>query len=114
MGRLDPRQFKLKDGRIVLIRNGTDRDAAQLIELISSVIREGSFMITMPHEFKVGIREEREWIGSHLVHPGRLLIIAEIEDELVGMLDFHNGPRQRISHRGMLGMNVKRDWRRLG
>jgi RimJ/RimL family protein N-acetyltransferase len=85
-----------------------------LISLTTAVIEEGRFMITMPHEFEIGLKEEREWMRSYLIHPGRLLIVAEAEDELVGMLDFHNGQRQRISHRGMLGMNVRRDWRGVG
>jgi len=114
MGRLTPREFKLKNERSIVFRNADDSDATRLISLTASIIMEGRFMITMPHEFKIGTRKEKDWIRSHLMHPGRLLIVADADGELVGMLDFRNGQQQRISHRGTLEMSVRRDWRGVG
>ena len=114
MGRITPLKFDFKNGHTVIVRNGNGSDARQIIDLTASVIEEGSFWITTPLEINPNLKEKREWIKSYLIHPGRLLIVAETRDELVGMLDFYNGSRRRIVHRGSFAMSVKREWRKLG
>ena len=107
-------KFKLKSGKEVIIRSATRQDAAEILELSTSVIAEEIYQLTSSSEFKMTIEAEEKWIESHLANPDHLVIVAEIDSKIVGLLDFSNGHRQRIAHTGEFGMSVHKDFRSLG
>lgn len=42
------------------------------------------------------------------------MLVAEHNGELTGMIDFQNGKRKRIAHKGTFGMSVYSSWRNKG
>ncbi len=114
MAEYKPQKFKIKSGIDIFIRSATTQDALNIFTLASAVINEEIYQLTSASEFKMTIEAEEKWIESHLQNPNHLILIAEMNSEIVGMLDFSNGHRQRIAHTGEFGMSVAKDFRDQG
>jgi len=106
--------FNTKVGGKVLVRSALQADASQILGVAKSVIEEEVYQLTSAAEFKMTIEDEEKWIRSHLENPQHLLLVAILNDQIVGMLDFSNGRRQRIAHTGEFGMSVAKEFREKG
>lgn len=105
---------QLKNGNKVMIRKAVLGDAEQLLTLSRSVMEEGRYMVTRPRELNLTVHEERQWISDHINNPGFALFVADIDKKLVGFINFENGLRKSLEHRGSLGMLVEKNSRELG
>lgn len=114
MGRINQQSHKLKDGRTVTIRTAHENDAEAYLTLGKSVMSEEIYTLTQADELTFTIEQERNWIKTHIADDAHLIIVAEIDDRVVGQLDFMNGHRKRNSHTGEFGMGVHKDFRELG
>ncbi len=108
------RKFKNKRNENVVIRSADVQDAKQILQLAKSVVAEDIYqLITLP-ELNITVASEKKWIVFHRDHSDRLLIVAEVNGEIVGLLNFANGSRIRTSHTGEFGMSIAKAYRRLG
>jgi RimJ/RimL family protein N-acetyltransferase len=114
MGEYKAQQFKSKSGAQVTIRSAMKSDAASLLDLSSCVIGEEIYQLTSSSEFKMTIEAEEQWIDSHMQKPNHIILVAEINSKIVGMLDFSNGHRFRIAHTGEFGMSIDKIHRDQG
>ncbi len=105
----------VKSSTEVTIRCATVHDAEQILFVSKSVIDEDIFQLTTSEEFsQITIEQEIKWIESFLRKPFDLLLVAEVENQIVGLLDFSIGRRLRIAHVGDLAMSVLKPYRNLG
>ena len=107
-------KFKSKSGADIVIRSAEKADAAAVLALSTAVIGEDIYQLTSPAEFKMTIEAEEKWIQTHFENPNHLILVATLNDGIIGMLDFSNGHRQRISHTGEFGMSVEKTMRDQG
>lgn len=114
MGSIEPVERQLRSGERVLIRDARPADAHATRALILSVLREARYSITEPDEFTPTDEQEAGWIVRHLVTPNSLILVAEAEGQLAGMLDFETEPQRRRAHAGMFGISVAAPWRDRG
>jgi RimJ/RimL family protein N-acetyltransferase len=114
MGYLAPRHFWTKDGLPFLVRTASQEDAAGCLEVARAVVREGFYSITTPDEFCIDEEDEQAWIARHTEDPDRLLLVAEVEGQVVGLLGLECGARQRLRHRATLHIAVAEGWRGRG
>jgi RimJ/RimL family protein N-acetyltransferase len=114
MGSISPRDYPLKRGGAGLVRAGTPDDAAATSALVLSVMRESAFSITEPDEFQPTEEQERDWIRVYAEDPASLLLVAEADGSVVGMLDFRAETRRRLAHTGSFGISVAAEWREQG
>lgn len=114
MAEYKPQQFKSKSGAGVVIRSAAKQDAAAILELSTAVIGEEIYQLTSGSEFKMTIEAEEKWIESHRANPNHIILVAEMNSKIVGLLDFANGHRQRIAHTGEFGMSVGKSVRDQG
>lgn len=110
MSSLPPKTIPTKSGQPVTIRSAQPEDVTSLLAHARSVAAESPFFVTEPDEFDF----TEKWVQDHLDGPGKLVLIAEIPDEVIGCLSFENGSRRRIAHRGSLGISVCEKWRGQG
>lgn len=61
-----------------------------------------------------GEEQQKERIKKYEDDESSILLVAEYNSELIGMIDFQNGKRKRISHKGTFGMSVRSSWRNKG
>jgi RimJ/RimL family protein N-acetyltransferase len=114
MACIKPRIIRATTGDAVAIRSARPDDAAALLAYFLSVSMNTPFLVTEADERSLTEEQERQWIQDHLGGPGKLAVVAEASGTVVGFLDFENGSRRRIAHRGSFGMLVKEGWRGKG
>lgn len=114
MSQIQARQEKLKDTSSVCIRTAERHDAEGILALGKAVMAESIYTLTESDELNLTPDQEAEWIQSHFDHPAKLILVAEIQEHIVGILDFSNGHRRRIAHHGEFGMSVVNSWREKG
>ena len=114
MATLNQKYFKTKAGSEVSIRSATAHDALATLNLKRMSIFDEEFQLVSPEEFNLNQETEIKWIESHLNNPYYIAIVAVLDNEVIGLIDFSNGGRQRISHSGDFGMSVDKKRRGLG
>jgi RimJ/RimL family protein N-acetyltransferase len=114
MAEYKSQKLKSKSGAEVVIRSAVKQDAAAILDLSTCVIGEEIYQLTSGSEFKMTIEAEEKWIESHLTNPNHIILVAEMNSKVVGLLDFSNGHRQRIAHTGEFGMSVEKTVRDQG
>lgn len=114
MAQYGPRKLNSKFDSGVIVRSAQIDDARGIYELAKSVIGEEIYQLTSASEFSMTIEAEEKWIQSHWDNPNHLLLVAEVNGRVVGLLDFSNGRRHRIAHTGEFGMSVDKSVRDQG
>ena len=114
MSRIQPKAYQLKTGQTIIIRSASPADAQGVLRLAHAEIAESEFSITTPEEFHPTIEQEVEWIQSHTNDAGRVIIVAETDGQLIGLLNFQNSYRKRLAHQGEFGIGVRKEWRNQG
>ncbi len=115
MSVVTPQTYRLKSGAMVIIRSAIEADATALIEITSEAMADGGFHITESDEFQLTPAQCAEWIRSHQEAPADLVLVGEVDEVVVGLLNFEsNGPRRRLLHSGEFAMSVHADWREQG
>jgi putative acetyltransferase len=103
----------LGDGREVVVRSATPRDAKSLAALLDGVAAEtDSGLLLVPGE--ITWRTWRKRIVAHVQDPATVFLLAEVDGRLAGNLGLHPDPHRRSPHVRQLGMSVAADFRRLG
>lgn len=108
------RDFKSKKEQTFSIRSAEPADAARILEMVKAVMAEGIYTLSEPDELDQTVVQEADWIQKHIDHPSKVVLVAEVEGRLVGMLNFANGHRRRIAHHGEFGLSLDPEWREQG
>ena len=114
MSSITPKTITTTKSQPVTIRSAQPDDAAPLLAFVHSVLSESPFFGVEADEFDRTEEQERQWIQEHIDGPGKLVILAEIPNSIIGCLSFENGHRRRIAHRGSFGISVREHWRGQG
>lgn len=114
MGKIEKRTYLTKSGAEVLIRNAEPSDAEPLIKINMTVIDETLYMLRQPGEATYTKEGEVNKIKNFLNDEGKLYIVAQAGKDVVGYLDFQNGPWRRTAHSGSFSLFLLKQWRDSG
>lgn len=114
MGEIQEKIYQSKSGFTYKIRTALPKDARKIIKYSQEVFSEGTYLLTTREEYNITVREEKKVLQTFLFGEGNLAIVAEYNNEIIGLLTFHNGMRKRIRHVGTLGMTVAKQFRNQG
>lgn len=114
MSTILPEEYKLKNGKTVIIRTALSKDAPQLVKLMMDVIKEGPFTLYEPDEYKATSKSESKKIKTFKESPGKLYLVAEFKKEIAGFISFNNWDTRRTSHTGLFSVFLKKKWRGSG
>jgi RimJ/RimL family protein N-acetyltransferase len=114
MAILHPQSHSLKLGDAVLIRSAAPSDAAALLKYAHDVMSEPRVLFTEWDEIDQSEDAESKFIQHAIDAAGELLLIAEVESQIVGALNFATYAKRKRAHGGEFGMSVKRPWRDKG
>ena len=114
MASIQTKTFIDRIGQQLVIRTAQPDDAETLLAYIRPVAEETEFFVIEPDEFPATVDEERTWIQEHLDHSGKIILLAEADEAIIGSVTFEAGNFRRVSHRGNLGLAVVREWRERG
>lgn len=110
---IQPRKFKAKDGREVVLRSIRWEDLDDCNEFINSLVEEGAEILI---DKKISREEEADWLGKRLARAvkGEIIdVVAEVDGKMVANseVEKRSGP---MSHVGYLGIGTKSDYRGIG
>ena len=92
----------------VIIRQALETDAPAVIDLRRRFFEETAFMIWEPAEFKDTEDDERARIVRLGQQSNSLVLVAEAETQLVGLLSATGGERNQLRHSALLSLGVAR------
>ncbi|PZR21881.1 MAG: GNAT family N-acetyltransferase [Flavobacterium psychrophilum] len=108
--KIQPVTHFTKDGKEIIIREAGENDAAGLIELKKSYIKDTTSIPLYEFEYKNDIQAEKEWIRKFVGESNSLLLVAEHNDKLIGNIDLNGNQRKKLFHTGMIGMGIAYQW----
>jgi len=103
-----------RDGKAFTVRRPLEEDAEAIIAYSKIVFDNTDQVLTTPEEYTMTVVQEKLWINSALLEPAALILIAEIGDEVVGLLDFFPKHKRKVAHTGEFGISVHPNYQGLG
>lgn len=98
----------------VIIRTGKINDAEAILHIQRDVAEENEYLISVPDELDKTRDEQISWVQRLIENETETIIVAEIDDKVIGWLVFQSPNRKRLSHTGSFGMMIHKDYRGIG
>jgi RimJ/RimL family protein N-acetyltransferase len=100
----------LKNGQTALLREAVIEDAAALLAYVKLVSGETDYLTFAPDEFILSVSDEEVVLEKHRSTDNNIYLLALVEDNIVGAINFSGGVRARIRHAGEFGVSVRKDY----
>lgn len=97
-----------------IIRTVRAEDADAIVNIMNAVMAEDVYMVTTSSEFNSTPEELRQKIDDVLKNERETLIVAELNGQVVGYIEFFSQARQRMFHVGSVGMMIVKSCRGIG
>lgn len=105
----------LKDGRDVVLRSISPKDAQRMIEFVQASDTESRFLARELGEFTMTAEQERDFIAARLEDPRTLWLVAELDGQIIASCNaFPLRSLQRFRHRALLSVAVRKPFWRQG
>ncbi len=98
--------YKTNQNQTLVVREPDKNDARNLLKYIDKVSAETDFLTFGPGEYEMSLEDEKKIIETCQKSLNKIILIAEIKDEIIGCLIFRGGDRLRTQHTGELGLSV--------
>ncbi|GAB4444629.1 MAG: GNAT family protein [Anaerolineae bacterium] len=106
MSHLFPRYADLETGHTLVIREARPSDARATIACLNQAGGETDFLTFGANEFNVTIAREQDFIKWCREMPNSLMLLAEVEGQLTGLLTLEGNQRPRMRHVADLGISL--------
>jgi len=102
------KRYEMKDGRIVLVRDAEEKDAAAIQQIVESVASEKCYIVPE--------NSRKDWDRAIREIKAResLIIVASVDGKIVGMAHLVRGKFVKNRHVGFLGISILKEFRGLG
>jgi RimJ/RimL family protein N-acetyltransferase len=114
MATISDRTENSKNGARVVLQSPRSSQAAEIIDYVKLVMSQSEYLLTDADEFTVTIEQQIERIHAFQQHADKLIILATIDGQIVGLTDFSCGTRRKITHQGAFGMTVHPSYQNQG
>jgi len=98
----------------IIIREATKSDAAEAVKFMNWVTGEVEFHTFAQNDFHVKPEDEERMMQLFHTRKNCLFIIATFKDEIVAVATLSGGLKERVFHRGTIGITVAKRFWRLG
>ncbi|MBX9971934.1 GNAT family N-acetyltransferase [Cytobacillus firmus] len=88
------------------IRTADKSDAEAILAHCRQAFGETDFLMTGADEFNLTIEEEEAWIEQS-IRTGDLILLAEVHNEVIGMLNFRRSKSKKVNHLGYFGITIQ-------
>jgi len=100
------KEHTTKDGRKFMIRQPTEEDARDIIDYSKMLFASTDQVLTTLEEYTITVQQEQTWISNFNEDPNSIILIAEMQHQLAGLLFFVGGSKKKNAHTGELGVSV--------
>ncbi|MBK7572995.1 MAG: GNAT family N-acetyltransferase [Bacteroidetes bacterium] len=91
----------------MIIRPAVLADIKSIFDFIKIIaVKETNNVISLPEEFSLTMLDQEKWVKYYTENEYSLLLVAEADDKIVGVLDFKNNSKIRLSHSGEFGISI--------
>ena len=104
---MDSAIHRLKTGEQVVIRTVRLEDASAVLKSMQQMAGESEFLSEGAGGYNLTLEEQATFIQRHLDHHHAFFVVAQMEDEIVGVLTFAPGDKKRTAHWGEFGMSIR-------
>jgi RimJ/RimL family protein N-acetyltransferase len=98
--------YVTKDGREFIVRRPTENDAGDIINYSRLLFASTDQLLTTLEEYSITIENEKGWINSFNENPNSKILLAELNNQIIGLLFFVANPKKKNSHTGEFGVSV--------
>lgn len=107
--------YKTKSGKTVTVREASVQDAERMLIAAPKALVEAPYMLSTVEDIeKVTLEDMKGLLEFYSQNPNYVKLVAEVENKLVGAIDFRNGDKEKIAHQGSFGMTVLPEYRNNG
>lgn len=107
-------KFLAKNGKTFTIRQPTENSARGIIDYLRILLVSTDQIVTSLQDFNIDIAGGRSFINDANRNPNMLVLIAEIDYQIVGYLEFNADFKIKTSHTGSFIVNVHPDFQGNG
>jgi RimJ/RimL family protein N-acetyltransferase len=105
----------LRDETPVLVRAAQPEDAANVLALTKSIVKEGGLTLAQPAEFTRSVEEQQQILTARLANPNELCVAVESGGKIIGSVSCENDGLKSTAHWvSLFDMWVHADRRRNG
>ena len=108
-------EFKLKDGRVALLRSPHEDDAEEMLQFIIKASGETAFLMKYPEEWAdFSLEQEKAFINDDYCNQNGMMISCIIDGKIAGncQISFRTGMKDR--HRASVAIALLREFWNLG
>lgn len=102
------------ENQLFIIREANENDAERLIEFGKIIFAAYDQVLTTLEEYTVTVDQQKLWINSFAEHPSAVILIAEMDGQIIALLDFSTKSKNKIKHSGEFGVSVHPDFKGKG
>ncbi|MBW1293987.1 GNAT family N-acetyltransferase [Aquimarina litoralis] len=106
--------YKSKNNQIITIRHAVPDDAQELRELKLQYLKNTQTIPLFDFEYPNDTDQEREMIERYQSEKNSIILVASIENIMVGNIDLTGSWRKKMEHTAMIGMGVHTKWQNQG
>ncbi|XZF15029.1 N-acetyltransferase family protein [Chitinophagaceae bacterium MMS25-I14] len=103
----------IHNGDKIIIRRPHEADAAGIISYAKLLFAATDQVLTTLEEYTITLEQEKAWINNG-AQPGSIILIAEYNNEVIGLLNFSVGLKKKNAHAGEFGVSVHPDYQGMG
>ncbi len=108
-------EILLRDGRKCLLRNGEEKDGEAALECFKLAHAETDFLLSYCDEDHFTADDESKFLKDKSESADEIEIVSEVDGKIAGMAGFKKvGSLFKLKHRAEFGINVLREYWRLG
>lgn len=96
-----------------IVRKAKLSDAKELLKVFKNIIENSKWILSEPDEIAATLKDERKFIKRHF-NKNSLLIIAESQRSIIGVLGAAGGSNRRNRHVVGIGVSVMKEWQGKG
>lgn len=92
------------------IRSVEVSDAEEMIVYLNRIAGESENLTFGPGEIDITLEKEISYLESLLFNGNQMMVVATVDEEIVGNISYHGGHRLRTRHSGEFGISVRKDY----
>ncbi len=107
--------IQLKDGRICVLRNGTEKDGPAMYENFNLTHAQTDFLLSYPEENSMDPAQEARFLQVKTESENEIELLAEIDGQVVGTAGIECvGKKEKVQHRAEFGISIDMEYWGLG
>jgi RimJ/RimL family protein N-acetyltransferase len=113
-GKMLNKEIQLKNGLACVLRQAEEKDADVILQYVNCVCGETDFLAFGEGDIDWTVEKERAFIRDHQNCDNKVLVVAEVQGNINGIIGFTGDERKRLRHTGEFGMVVTQKYWSIG